>query len=244
MNECGEPITKCPICRYDLAGLPKNHTCPECGFEYDESMRIWWIKGPSRRFWIIFTILLPLSVFLVLLVLAGTISLAKKGTFWISANAIGAIVSRTLILALLPILGYLEIRFLFWRWPAFLIVGKNTLQIQYFFWKKKLNWDVIVLAGREVTKLAPEPSLLEVPPPIPIWKRGFIPQFLLDLVNPFQIIERRKNGSNSVFAIPPFVMKASAREELHRAIYEAWSKSRAAARDPIPNARTVSWTWA
>jgi len=37
----GEPITKCPVCRYDLTGLPKNHRCPECGFEYDETMRVW-----------------------------------------------------------------------------------------------------------------------------------------------------------------------------------------------------------
>ncbi|MEK7710387.1 MAG: hypothetical protein AAB341_00690 [Planctomycetota bacterium] len=37
----GEPITKYPVCRYDLTGLPKDHTCPECGFEYDETMRLW-----------------------------------------------------------------------------------------------------------------------------------------------------------------------------------------------------------
>lgn len=41
MSSGGEPITKCPVCRYDLTGLPKNHRCPECGFEYDETMRVW-----------------------------------------------------------------------------------------------------------------------------------------------------------------------------------------------------------
>ncbi len=47
MSAGGEQITKCPICRYDLTGLPKNHRCPECGFEYDETMRVW-MPGSSR----------------------------------------------------------------------------------------------------------------------------------------------------------------------------------------------------
>jgi hypothetical protein len=38
----GEPLTKCPICRYDLTGLPASHRCPECGFEYDETTVVWY----------------------------------------------------------------------------------------------------------------------------------------------------------------------------------------------------------
>ena len=29
-------LKRCPRCSYDLAGLPRNHACPECGFRYDE----------------------------------------------------------------------------------------------------------------------------------------------------------------------------------------------------------------
>jgi hypothetical protein len=29
-------VQRCPVCEYDLAGLPAAHACPECGFEYDE----------------------------------------------------------------------------------------------------------------------------------------------------------------------------------------------------------------
>lgn len=33
-------LSKCPMCRYSLAGLPARHQCPECGFPYDERMSI------------------------------------------------------------------------------------------------------------------------------------------------------------------------------------------------------------
>jgi len=29
-------VLRCPQCNYDLAHLPRNHRCPECGFAYDE----------------------------------------------------------------------------------------------------------------------------------------------------------------------------------------------------------------
>lgn len=44
--------THCPVCRYDLTGLPKNYTCPECGFEYDETMRVWFMPVIPR--WVLF----------------------------------------------------------------------------------------------------------------------------------------------------------------------------------------------
>ncbi len=60
MNAGGDPITKCPMCRYDLSGLPKNHQCPECGFEYDETMRVWYVR--KTTWW---TNLLLLLVYLI-----------------------------------------------------------------------------------------------------------------------------------------------------------------------------------
>lgn len=49
MSQRDSTILNCPICRYDLAGLPARHRCPECGFEYDESMRIWSV--PPQAWW-------------------------------------------------------------------------------------------------------------------------------------------------------------------------------------------------
>lgn len=61
----GESLTKCPVCRYDLTGLPAHHRCPECGFEYDETKVVWY---GSRKWWI--TTILWFSL---LWVLAGVV---------------------------------------------------------------------------------------------------------------------------------------------------------------------------
>lgn len=34
-------LERCPVCNYNLTGLPVAHQCPECGFEYDEHTRVW-----------------------------------------------------------------------------------------------------------------------------------------------------------------------------------------------------------
>ncbi|MCH8853367.1 MAG: hypothetical protein IID41_12065 [Planctomycetes bacterium] len=34
-------LGKCPICDYNLRGLPNTHRCPECGWFYDAQTRIW-----------------------------------------------------------------------------------------------------------------------------------------------------------------------------------------------------------
>lgn len=56
----GQPLNNCPICNYDLIGLPKNHRCPECGFEYDEGTLVrdyylggWqiWLNYCTLLFW-------------------------------------------------------------------------------------------------------------------------------------------------------------------------------------------------
>ena len=70
----GAPLTKCPICRYDLTGLPANHRCPECGFEYDETMRTW--QTNDRRLW---------QVVLFSLV-ATAVMLAVEGVFGFSGR--------------------------------------------------------------------------------------------------------------------------------------------------------------
>ena len=43
--------TRCPVCRYDLRGLPAEHRCPECGLGIDDSMNTWRMRKPSRFIW-------------------------------------------------------------------------------------------------------------------------------------------------------------------------------------------------
>ena len=36
-----KPLTRCPQCTYSLKGLPADHRCPDCGFEYDVETAMW-----------------------------------------------------------------------------------------------------------------------------------------------------------------------------------------------------------
>jgi hypothetical protein len=56
---------KCPVCNYDLRGLPIPHRCPECGSEYDEHTRVWRPRGPWAQFvadLVVATIALPATI--------------------------------------------------------------------------------------------------------------------------------------------------------------------------------------
>jgi hypothetical protein len=64
----------CPVDGYDLAGLPPEHRCPECGFRFDGSTRVWRVDHPWR--------VTVLPTMLLLALLAG-----------VTANALGMAVS-------------------------------------------------------------------------------------------------------------------------------------------------------
>ncbi len=53
-----KPLTWCPQCKYSLKGLPANHSCPECGFEYDAETAAW--HGRTSRIWTSFWMLVTL----------------------------------------------------------------------------------------------------------------------------------------------------------------------------------------
>ncbi len=45
-------IDCCPMCKYCLAGLPDEHTCPECGFAYERDSEVIQASVPT---WLLFT---------------------------------------------------------------------------------------------------------------------------------------------------------------------------------------------
>ena len=45
-------LAKCPVCSYDLTGLPATHRCPECGFAYDQQTLVW-RSGKAPRMWVL-----------------------------------------------------------------------------------------------------------------------------------------------------------------------------------------------
>lgn len=44
-------LTVCPACLYDLAGLPGEHRCPECGLEYDRSHAFFRVRSGRGSGW-------------------------------------------------------------------------------------------------------------------------------------------------------------------------------------------------
>src|SRR5262245_12509714 len=56
-----EPLTDCPHCGYSLNGLPREHRCPECGFEYDaNTLTVRGIVAVNRRELLLFPFLVAL----------------------------------------------------------------------------------------------------------------------------------------------------------------------------------------
>jgi rubrerythrin len=91
-------LKACPRCEYDLAGLPRRHQCPECGFPYDENMftvHAWYrerLSMPGRlafaRSWVSKAYYALLILFFPVLILSSIVIRS-----WQSKNWQGSILS-------------------------------------------------------------------------------------------------------------------------------------------------------
>jgi hypothetical protein len=130
-----EPLLECPVCRYDLRGLPQKHRCPECGFEYDETTYVW-PRGGVQYFSLLPTVLfftLLFSFFGILQLVRGGI---RSGTD-----------SLTVLNAALSLFGFfLWVKF--WRSRPFLAVSASGIAYRMPLRAvRSIPWNEIEIAG-------------------------------------------------------------------------------------------------
>lgn len=115
----GRPIQVCPVCQYDLQSLPRNYRCPECGFEYEETMRVWSARLPKGMVWV------PL-VFLAVFCLAVVAKfLIKPGTTF--SRPLAFAMSGMLLVTLINVSAY-------YRFRGFIVIGVAGI---YFRFKRQ-----------------------------------------------------------------------------------------------------------
>ncbi len=71
-------LTHCPCCKYDLTGLPEQHRCPECGYDYDRDSEVIPLQSPPPL-WI--KILILFQVALALLYFGRLILTMRADTY-------------------------------------------------------------------------------------------------------------------------------------------------------------------
>jgi hypothetical protein len=217
MNAGGQPLTHCPVCRYDLTGLPENHRCPECGFEYDETMR-WW-PGRKPSLWPAAILVFINSWFFLLPLIYG----APLGIF--TARYFLSVLFAPALVLVITILAY--------RNPSFLLISDKGVflklpprKLQFFFWSEL--W-------------VPSPAEGFLRPPDADWNRGVYGNRLVarlarilykDLGGPHlgrPIFQKKEHagGMRQRVAFRLFaVLNSSEASSAHRQLYDRWIRSR------------------
>ncbi len=113
----GGPIQVCPVCNYDLQSLPRNYRCPECGFEYEETMRVW-VVSTHLAFKIIAYSLLGFSTLMLFVsILHHGFTARMRGFFFVP---------------LILFLSSLIVAFVLGGWlRGFIVVGKHGVTHKY-----------------------------------------------------------------------------------------------------------------
>lgn len=138
-----KPLPRCPVCRYDLTGLPAAHRCPECGIEYDEMTRVWRVERPRWR-----RIALPITSF-VLVALSGLGRLVGTAPQTTALK----IIDSTVLLAVPAIL---VIWYLSQRRRPFVAVGRHGVTF-------RLAFRPVRQYPYESLKVSMEPLVLMIP---------------------------------------------------------------------------------
>lgn len=138
---------RCPCCTYDLAGLPRAHRCPECGFIYDETTAVFWEVYHPAEAVVTFTMTLALLVQILARLGLGT-TFAFDGVL--------------LICALVTVATFVKVR----RGAPFIAVGQNALAYRGELGRtRQFQWSELSISKAPVSKAALRVTRLSRPGP-------------------------------------------------------------------------------
>lgn len=125
----------CPQCTYNLTGLPEEHVCPECGFEYDRHATIIHFQQKKHLY---------------IALIAGMAN-GLLVVFWIHH---GNVLPRGVEYVVSVLIILLSLFFHSWRikkvtdQPARCIMTKRSVQIEHYkFGVKEIDWKDIEIAS-------------------------------------------------------------------------------------------------
>lgn len=223
MSASGEPITICPVCRYDFTGLPKNHTCPECGFEYEESMRIWYARLPPKTFLLFLFFLLAITPFGML----SVISFQKTGSFVPPRNVLFRMTPMVLLASLPLQLCFAVPLMIMHRRRPFVLVGENAIYIRYMLARiHKFSWQELSVRGWLIKQFRSDAAYHgeRGAASVPKSRRWLVRLGLWGSQFDFRVVISRQGEPERTIQLPIRVGAAYV-AGLQRAIYERWSRA-------------------
>lgn len=153
-------LTECPECRYSLAGLPANHRCPECGFEYDVTMEIY----RPRATWLVIGSVLLTVVMTPIICFTVYISVTRRSGLCMLASALNVLTVTTAWLKTLRV-----------RPTEYLIVGRDRIVWRTDHYARDIPWSIV---GGVTWHRVPGSMFIELSPV----QGHFIPPHLIKLI--------------------------------------------------------------
>ena len=213
------------MCRYNLTGLPREHRCPECGFEYTATMRVWQTAPFSRSESITAILFGPGLAVLILI----AVRLAGSPGF-----PTGSLLVLLAVIGLTPLIG-MTIRMRSTR--AFITLDKDRLVLRSMLGR------VRTFAWSELWIPDPDRWMMRPPSNSPVQTRGWLSKWR-DLTrwrsNECYYIYRRVSTASGMryrrITLPVLHANYAGRCSLHRELYDEWSRTqRSESTTPSPS---------
>lgn len=227
-----QPLTHCPVCKYDLTGLPTDHRCPECGFEYEESMRLW--VAPALPRWT--TVMRWFVLVSFPFAMGSMLAYEKTGRVPLPTELVYRAWPVFVFWYVLFTPFFILPEYIMRKCPSLLVLGKEGLFFRRPFNKpQKYRWAELVLSGWAVDHLRAEDLTGKR------LKRPIRFKLLRCLQGTavgiggwplFRIAKKNHGKPDQVILLPWVVRGLPDREDLQRAVYDRWKRGR---EDGVPD---------